>query len=268
MTAGRHRTVVLSAGGSHLERVLVACGLAGVVPDAVLLVSAPPRPLDRRVRRALQRPPRHSLAAVGRRVARLAAEDDAVAGFAREHRYAGPLNTPAMVAALRDAAPDYLFLAGVGIVGADVLAVPAKATVNAHPGLLPWAPGVGVVERSLERGVPVGVTAHLVDEGIDTGALVRRELIPVSPSDTLGSLRRKAEERSARLLAELIGEVGAGRTLTAERQRGAGAYCTWPSAAERRGIADAVRGGLALRLHEEWRERYGEALPLDASAQP
>ncbi len=45
--------------------------------------------------------------------------------------------------------------------------------VNVHPSLLPAFPGVRAIERALEHGVKVfGVTIHLVDEGVDTGAII------------------------------------------------------------------------------------------------
>jgi phosphoribosylglycinamide formyltransferase 1 len=45
--------------------------------------------------------------------------------------------------------------------------------VNVHPSLLPAFPGVRAIEQALEHGVKVfGVTIHLVDEGVDTGAII------------------------------------------------------------------------------------------------
>lgn len=182
-------------------------------------------------------------------------------GLAAEIRAAGPLNGERMLAALQDAAPDYVFLAGVGILRAESLGIPSVGTVNVHPGLLPWARGVGVVERSIERRVPVGLTAHFVDAGIDTGAVIRRELVPVSPFDTLTSLRLKAEERCVRLLAEVARIAKSGGPLEGQRQLVESDYCTWPSNLERRRIAADVREGVALRLYDAWRVPHGDVLP-------
>ena len=54
--------------------------------------------------------------------------------------------------------------------------------VNIHPSLLPSFPGLRAIEQALEAGVAeTGVTVHLVDEGIDTGPVLRQEHVPVEP---------------------------------------------------------------------------------------
>jgi phosphoribosylglycinamide formyltransferase 1 len=50
--------------------------------------------------------------------------------------------------------------------------------VNVHPSLLPAFPGVRAVEQALEHGVKVlGVTVHLVDEGVDTGPILLQRAV-------------------------------------------------------------------------------------------
>ncbi len=52
--------------------------------------------------------------------------------------------------------------------------------VNVHPSLLPAFPGVRAIEQAIEAGVRVaGVTVHLVDEGVDTGAIIAQRAIEV-----------------------------------------------------------------------------------------
>jgi phosphoribosylglycinamide formyltransferase-1 len=58
--------------------------------------------------------------------------------------------------------------------------------VNVHPSLLPAFPGAHPIEDALAAGVEAtGVTVHLVDEGIDTGTILRQEAVPVAPHETL-----------------------------------------------------------------------------------
>ncbi len=50
--------------------------------------------------------------------------------------------------------------------------------LNVHPSLLPAFPGIGAVQQALDYGVKVfGVTVHLVDDGVDTGAIVLQEAL-------------------------------------------------------------------------------------------
>jgi phosphoribosylglycinamide formyltransferase-1 len=80
-----------------------------------------------------------------------------------------------------------------------------ERVVNVHPSLLPDFPGARAVDEALEAGVETtGVTVHLVDEGLDTGAIVRQEPVPVEPRDTLLERIHAVEHR---LLPEVVGEL-------------------------------------------------------------
>jgi phosphoribosylglycinamide formyltransferase-1 len=81
--------------------------------------------------------------------------------------------------------------------------------VNVHPSLLPSFPGLHAIEQALDAGVPeTGVTVHLVDEGIDTGPVLRQEPVPVEPAGTLEERIHAVEHR---LLPEVVRELCAGR---------------------------------------------------------
>ncbi|MBA2296838.1 MAG: phosphoribosylglycinamide formyltransferase [Actinobacteria bacterium] len=61
-----------------------------------------------------------------------------------------------------------------------------RRIVNVHPSLLPDFPGARAVEDALAAGVATtGVTVHFVDEGLDTGPIVRRVPVSVEPRETL-----------------------------------------------------------------------------------
>jgi phosphoribosylglycinamide formyltransferase 1 len=77
--------------------------------------------------------------------------------------------------------------------------------VNVHPSLLPAFPGARAVEEALAAGVKTtGVTVHLVDEGLDTGPVVRQEPVPVEPRATLLERIHAVEHR---LLPEVVREL-------------------------------------------------------------
>jgi phosphoribosylglycinamide formyltransferase 1 len=76
--------------------------------------------------------------------------------------------------------------------------------VNVHPSLLPAFPGLRAIERAVEAGVAeTGVTVHLVDEGIDTGPVLRQEVVAVEPRATLVDRIHAVEHR---LLPEVVRE--------------------------------------------------------------
>jgi len=80
--------------------------------------------------------------------------------------------------------------------------------VNVHPALLPSFPGAHPVEDALAAGVTeTGATVHLVDEGIDSGRILRQEAVAVLPGDTPGSLHERIKAVEHRLLPEVVKEM-------------------------------------------------------------
>jgi phosphoribosylglycinamide formyltransferase 1 len=77
--------------------------------------------------------------------------------------------------------------------------------VNVHPSLLPAFPGARAVDDALAAGVETtGVTVHYVDEGLDTGEVIRQEAVQVEPRETLVERLHAVEHR---LLPEVVGEL-------------------------------------------------------------
>ena len=77
--------------------------------------------------------------------------------------------------------------------------------VNVHPSLLPEFPGARAIDEALAAGVATtGVTVHLVDEGLDTGVVIRQEPVPVEPVETLAERIHAVEHR---LLPEVVREL-------------------------------------------------------------
>lgn len=77
--------------------------------------------------------------------------------------------------------------------------------VNVHPSLLPAFPGARAIADALTAGVETtGVTVHYVDEGLDTGEVIRQEPVAVEPRETLVDRIHSVEHR---LLPEVVREL-------------------------------------------------------------
>ena len=77
--------------------------------------------------------------------------------------------------------------------------------VNVHPSLLPQFPGGRAIADALEAGVDTtGVTVHYVDDGLDTGAVIRQEPVAVEPRGTLVERIHAVEHR---ILPEVVREL-------------------------------------------------------------
>lgn len=103
--------------------------------------------------------------------------------------------------------PDLVISAGfLKLAGPAFLAKFGGRYVNTHNALLPSFPGVHGPRDALAYGVKItGATLFVVDEGVDTGAIIAQVAVPVLDDDTEDSLteRIKVAER-----AQLVEQVG------------------------------------------------------------
>ncbi len=80
--------------------------------------------------------------------------------------------------------------------------------VNVHPAPLPSFPGAHALEEVLAAGLPeTAATVHYVDEGVDTGPVIRTEPVPVRADDTVESLRERVQAVEHRLLPQVVREL-------------------------------------------------------------
>jgi phosphoribosylglycinamide formyltransferase 1 len=80
--------------------------------------------------------------------------------------------------------------------------------VNTHSAPLPDFPGAHPIEDVLAAGVAeTAATVHYVDEGIDTGAVIAAERVPVLPGDTAETLRARVQEVEHELLPRIVKEL-------------------------------------------------------------
>jgi phosphoribosylglycinamide formyltransferase 1 len=112
----------------------------------------------------------------------------------------------AMAEWLKDQNVELVVLAGyMHLLTAGFLARFPERVVNVHPSLLPRFPGVRPIEDALAAGVETtGVTIHLVDEGVDSGPILRQRPVPVEPRETLLDRIHAVEHE---LLPEVVEEL-------------------------------------------------------------
>jgi phosphoribosylglycinamide formyltransferase 1 len=84
--------------------------------------------------------------------------------------------------------------------------------LNIHPSLLPAFPGLDAQHQALEHGVKFsGCTAHFVDEGLDSGPVIRQAAVPVLDDDTAESLSARILKEEHRIYSEAIALVLSGK---------------------------------------------------------
>jgi phosphoribosylglycinamide formyltransferase-1 len=84
--------------------------------------------------------------------------------------------------------------------------------VNIHPSLLPAFPGLDAQHQALEHGVKFsGCTAHFVEEGLDSGPIIRQAVVPVEDGDSVESLSARILIEEHRIYSEAIALVLSGK---------------------------------------------------------
>lgn len=131
----------------------------------------------------------------------------------------GPLRRPESLDELRRLAPDVIVVAAFGqILRREVLELPRFRCINVHASLLPRHRGAAPIAGTLLAGdQETGVTIMLMDEGLDTGAILTQRSLPIAPDDTTGTLTEKLSHLGAALLVETLPRWFAGE-LTPQPQ--------------------------------------------------
>lgn len=129
------------------------------------------------------------------------------------------MKDPAFLAELSAWKPDLIAVAAFGrILPPAILSLPPRGCINVHGSLLPKYRGAGPIQWALINGeTETGITTMLMDEGMDTGAMLLQARIAIAPEDTAGSLSPRLAELGGRLLVETLAQLKAG-TLTPQAQ--------------------------------------------------
>lgn len=127
-------------------------------------------------------------------------------------------NSSASIARLQAWSPDLIIFTGGNILRKQLLQIPRLGVLNVHLGFLPEIRGMSSPEWSLLNGIPVGVTLHFMDEGIDTGPVLQRcEYPDANRSDSLPDLRHRLIAFGIAKTAEVVAALHHG-TIAATPQ--------------------------------------------------
>jgi len=115
--------------------------------------------------------------------------------------------------ALQQAAPDVLVVAAYGLILPRwVLDLPRLGCLNIHASLLPRWRGAAPIHRAIEAGdAETGITIMQMDEGLDTGAMLRLGREAIQPDDSTASLHDRLARLGGELLLQALLDAAAGR---------------------------------------------------------
>ena len=114
--------------------------------------------------------------------------------------------------------PELVVLAGfMRILPPSVVQALAGKVINIHPSLLPAFPGAHAVRDALAAGVSVtGATVHLVDEGVDSGPILRQKEIAIPNGSTEAELHELIKEVEKSQLVEVVKDIAEGKLKLSE----------------------------------------------------
>jgi len=115
----------------------------------------------------------------------------------------------ALAAWLRERGVELAVLAGyMHVLRPEFFEAFGRRVVNTHSAPLPEFPGAHPIEDVLAAGVQeTAATVHWVDEGVDTGPVIRAVRVPVEADDTPESLRARVQAVEHSLLPDVVREL-------------------------------------------------------------
>lgn len=115
----------------------------------------------------------------------------------------------ALIQAIDVFQPDLVVCAGfMRILPANVVRRFSPNLINMHPALLPLYPGAHAVRDALADGATeTGCTVHVVDEGVDTGPVIRQVVVPIEAGDTEATLHERIKIIERNLIVATVRDI-------------------------------------------------------------
>lgn len=126
---------------------------------------------------------------------------------------------PETVEAIRNIEADVIVVVAFGqIIPKEILAMKKYGCINVHASLLPKYRGAAPIQWAVIDGEKEsGVTTMQMDEGLDTGDMLLKAVVPLEKDETGGSLFDKLSSTGAELLLETLAGLEDG-TVVPEKQ--------------------------------------------------
>ncbi len=125
-----------------------------------------------------------------------------------EVRTPARLRPPAEAEAFAALGLDAAVVAAYGLILPPAfLAAPARGCLNIHASLLPRWRGAAPIHAAILAGdAETGITVMQMDAGLDTGAMLLRQAIPIAPRDTAATLHDRLAAIGADLILRALAE--------------------------------------------------------------
>jgi len=124
------------------------------------------------------------------------------------------MKDPEFIDALRDINADLFVVVAFRILPKAVWSMPRLGTFNLHASLLPKYRGAAPINWAIINGeTETGVTTFLLDEDIDTGAILFQEKVSILPEDNIGTLYDRLMMTGSSLVLRTVDALAEGNTV-------------------------------------------------------
>ena len=120
---------------------------------------------------------------------------------------------PAFLKMLRDLQPDVLVVVSYGVIlKPELIALPKRATLNAHASLLPLYRGAAPIQRAILDGrKETGITIMRIVEELDAGDVLLTEKTAIDSQENAGQLRERLAILAGKALVKALELLKAGK---------------------------------------------------------
>ena len=114
---------------------------------------------------------------------------------------------------IKNMKPDIICVVAYGkILPKEILEIPRLGCINVHGSLLPKYRGAAPIQWAVLNGdKTTGITTMYMNEGMDTGDMILKEEVEISPEETTGELWEKLSKIGGNLLVETLKLIEEGK---------------------------------------------------------
>ena len=139
----------------------------------------------------------------------------------------------------------------------ETFSIPKIATINAHPSLLPKYRGPNPYFWAIKNQEKVsGITFHLMDEGLDTGAILAQEEIAIYSNDTGKTLKERTVLAARGVACELLKGLSEDVIIPLQQREDRASYFSYPEGLELDFSNTAESNAALIRAAHPWEEAY------------
>ena len=153
---------------------------------------------------------------------------------------------PEILDDIKELKPDVIVVIAYGIiVPKEFLAIPTYGCLNIHVSLLPKWRGAAPIQRAIQAGdKKTGVCIMQMDEGLDTGDILRTLEIDIEETDTSATLHDKFAKLAIKPLLETLENI---ETIEVKPQEGEATYAHKITKEE--GLIDFTKSSYEIDCH-------------------